>query len=609
MLLTIQYFENGEKALIPPEVIGNILDRVSIIEVIGKYTEIKKSGRNYLALCPFHQEKTPSFSISEEKRLYHCFGCGASGNTLHFLMEYRKLGFIEALQELAKMAAIDLSSYSDEKDYRAAGEKDILLKINKESMLHFHKSLMESPEAKGARDYLNKRKLTEETIKEFRIGFGGSSWNSLAAFLKGKGYGDELIIKSGVACQGNDGLFDRFKGRVIFPIFDRDGNTVGFGGRILSDDKSQAKYLNSPESPVFHKGGLLFALNFARDEIIKKKEALIVEGYMDVIALHQHGIRNAVAPLGTALTENQLTILKRYADGVVFVFDGDDAGITAANRALDVAGDSQLSQTVVILPGKQDPYDYAMEKGRDAFLKYTGSKRLLPIDFKIRYFARKIDARKNKVKFVLSIFPYIKRVKSSITREEYLKKTGEFINENYSIILSEYQNFMRSDKNTGSVLNNSSLKTPADSLEAELVGMLLIKPETVSELSEILKDNMFSNSEAKRVFSSIRDYPDGAVNTGELIASLEKGEIFNRVSQYAQAEFNSAALKETAYRLKAHYLNREISNLSRIIAKFQGESKLSEVQKYNKMQEDLKMESFAVNEKIEDCAREKELSE
>ena len=595
--------------MIPPEVIGNVLDRVSIVEVIGRYTEIKKSGRNYLALCPFHQEKTPSFSISEEKRLYHCFGCGASGNTLHFLMEYRKLSFMEALQELAKIASIDLSVYSDEKEYGTAGERDILLKINKESMQYFHSQLLESSDAKGARDYLKKRKLTDGMIRDFRIGFGGNGWNNLTVFLKDRGFGDDPILKSGVACQGNEGLFDRFKGRIIFPIFDRDGNTVGFGGRILSEDKSQAKYLNSPENQIFHKGGLLYSLNFAREEIIKKKEALIVEGYMDVIALHQNGIKNAVAPLGTALTINQLDALQRYADSVVFIFDGDEAGINAANRALDIAVESELNQNVVILPGKKDPYDYSMEKGGEAFLKYTADKRLLPVDFKLKYFARKIDILKNKVKFVLSIFPYVKRVKSSIIREENLKKIGEFIGEDYSVILSEYQHYLRNDKSTGFILRDTSLRTPAlNSLEAELISMLLIKPEAVQEVGDILKDEMFSDSEARRIFSVIRD--QASLNTGGIIASLEKGEIFDRVSEYAQGDLITIpVIIESAYRLKAHYLNREISNLSRLIAKFQGESNFSEVQKYNKMQESLKKESFAVNEKIENCAREKELSD
>ncbi len=594
--------------MIPPEVIGNILDRVSIVEVIGKYTEVKKSGRNYLALCPFHQEKTPSFSISEEKRLYHCFGCGASGNTLHFLMEFRKLSFIEALQELAKTASIDLSGYSSEKDFVSVKEKDLLLKINKESMLYFHK-LLESNEAEGAREYLKKRRLTEETIKDFRIGFGGNNWNKLTGFLKGKGFGDDLILKSGVACQGNDGLFDRFKDRIIFPIFDRDGNTVGFGGRILSEDKSQAKYLNSPENPVFHKGGLLFSLNFAKDEIIKKKEALIVEGYMDVIALNQNGIKNAVAPLGTALTINQLAILKRFAESVVFIFDGDEAGINAANRALDVSADSELNQTVVILPGKKDPYDFVMEKGKNAFLKYKTDKRLLPIDFKIKYFARKVDAAKNKVKFVLSIFPFVKKVKSSIVREEYLKKIGDFIREDYTVILSEYQNYLRDEKSTGIIINDAALKMPAmNNLESEIIGMLLNKPELITEIGSILKDDMFLDNEARKIFSILRD--NTPINTGEIIASLEKGEIFDRVSEYAQSEkISSSIIRESAYRLKAQYLSREIANLSKMIIKYQGESKLSDMQKYNKMQEELKMESFIVIEKIKDCAREMELSD
>ncbi len=594
--------------MIPQEVIGNILDRVSILDVIGRYTEIKKSGRNHLALCPFHQEKTPSFSISEEKGLYHCFGCGASGNTLKFLMDYSKLSFIEALQELAKMASIDLTAFSNEKEYASLQEKEILLKINKEAEAFFNKLLLESQDAKSARDYIKKRKLTLETVKKFRIGYGGSSRLSISEFLKEKGYRDEYILKAGLSCQGSTGIFDRFSGRVIFPILDREGNCVGFGGRILTDDKSQAKYLNSPENMIFHKGNLLFALNFAKEEIIKKKEAFIVEGYMDVIALHQHGIRNTIAPLGTSLTDSQMVILKRYADSVKFIFDGDEAGINAANRALDISVESGIGQSVVILPGKMDPYDYVMENGGASFEKYSTDKALPPIDFKIKYFDRKIDAKKNKVKFVMSVFPYIMKVKSAITREEYLKKTSEAISEDFEVILAEYQNFIRNDKNTGRTIKESpSSGQKAGILEAELIGRLFINPELIGSIQNIISEKMFRDSDAGMIFSLLSVNP--SMKPGEIFAKLGNGDIISKISEYSMlSEVNPAEIMELAYKIKAQYITSEVAKISRIIRDYENESNFLEMNKFKKIQEGLKLEELSIKEKITECVKIQELS-
>lgn len=320
--------------VIPQAVIDEILNKVSIIDVIGKYIEIKKSGKNSLALCPFHQEKTPSFSISEDKGLYHCFGCGASGNTIKFLMDYQKLTFIEALQEMAKSAGVDLNQYSGINDFIPVKEKDELIKINREAMSYYHKMLWSSSDSLEARNYLKNRKVTPDIVKVYRLGYGGKDWNSLRDYLNGKGFRDDAIIKTGLISNGNTGLFDRFRDRIIFPILDKDGNPVGFGGRILEGEKKTAKYLNSAENIIFHKGSLLFSLNLAKDEIVKDKKAILVEGYMDVIALYQNGIKNSVAPLGTSLTENQLNILKKYCEKVIFIFDGDKAGIKAANGLL-----------------------------------------------------------------------------------------------------------------------------------------------------------------------------------------------------------------------------------------------------------------------------------
>ena len=463
--------------MIPQEIIDKILDKVSLVEVISKYTDIKRSGRNFMALCPFHGEKTPSFSISEDKGLYHCFGCGASGNAIRFLMDYQKKSFTESVQELAGIAGIELEQTPDYKGSGSIKEKGVLLDICRETLTFFHNNLLNSTEAQKAREYIKKRKLSLESVKLYRLGYGGNGWNSLQMHLKEKGFSDSDLLKAGVVTRsskpGSTGkYFDRFRERVIFPIFDRDGNCVGFGGRILTEDKNAAKYLNSPESPLFHKGSLLFSLNFAKDNITRQKTAILVEGYMDVIGLAQNGIVNAVAPLGTALTENQLGIIKKYCDTVIFLFDGDEAGISAANRAVDISVDSGLNQGVVILPQKKDPYDYVMEYGKDAFLQYITDRKLSPFEFKMRFFSKKIDIKTDKVRFLLAVFPYLSRVNSSIIREEYIKKLANFLEEDYGIVLSEYKSFLGKDKSLGRMIKESvKLVKSVGRVELEFIGL------------------------------------------------------------------------------------------------------------------------------------------
>ncbi len=581
--------------MIPQNIIDEILNRVSVVEIIGKYIEIKKNGKNYLALCPFHQEKTPSFSISEEKGLYHCFGCGASGNTIKFLMDYQKLSFLETLQELAKMAGIDLSQFSDEKEFFSEKEKNVLLDINREAMLYFHNYLWSNSEAGEARNYLKGRNIKPETVKDYRLGYGGKGWNSLKDYLNGKGYKDNDILKAGLISKGSNGLYDRFRERIIFPILDKDGNTVGFGGRILKDDKKTAKYLNTAENPVFHKGNMLFSLNFARDEAAKKKEAILVEGYMDVIALYQNGIKNVVAPLGTALTESQLLIVKRLCDTVIFIFDGDKAGIDAANRALDITVNSDLIQWVVILPEKKDPYDFVMEKGGEGLLEYISENKKEPMDFKIWFFANRMDVGSEKVKFLMSLFPYLARVKSSIIREGCIKKIAGFMKEDMRILLAEYGSFLKKDRNLGSLIKTSKDSGSINRVETGLISLLLLHPGTILEVKGLINEEMLQNEEARKIFITILQNPEK--NTRELVSMIDNTDIINNTAEYAQKEEDSELLlKQLAYKVKLLYINREMSKNSALIESQENSSNLAEVKRLQELLSGLKNEAIQTEE-------------
>ncbi|MCX7821167.1 MAG: DNA primase [Brevinematales bacterium] len=541
--------------MIPDDVIQMLVDRISIVDIIGKVTEVKKSGKNYMARCPFHNERTPSMSISDEKGLYHCFGCGASGNTIKFLMDYYRVNFREALEKLADMAGIDLSQYEDSDNKSITIEKKAIQKITGDALDYFHNKLLNSEEAENARKYLSGRKLTPETIKFFKIGYGGLNHN-LFQFLKSKGYSEDFIYKSGLCIKSNDGVYDRFRDRVIFPIFDREGNPVGFGGRILQDRKDIAKYVNSPENSVFHKGYLLFALNYAKDEIIKQKIAYVVEGYMDVIALFQHNIKNVVAPLGTSITENQILQLKRYTSNIVFIFDGDEAGINAANRAIDIAANLEVNIKVVILPGKMDPYDFVMKYGKAKTIEYFDKKLLDPIDFKLIFFSKKISVKKDKISFVRNIFLYIRTIKTAIEREAALKKTANFISEKLETVLIEYQNFLKKESSFGRLIDNKNSKN--EDIEMEFIGGMIKYIEKSDEVLPLISSEMLINSEVRNLFLKIEN---GEKNTKTLLFGLNN-ELVDSISRGVMDEnFTYEMVLEKAYKIRYLHIKRKLINV------------------------------------------------
>jgi DNA primase len=559
--------------VIPQNVIDEILTRVSVSELIGQFIEIKKSSnRNHLALCPFHNEKTPSFSISDDKGLYHCFGCGASGNAITFLKEYRKLTFRESLEELAKIAGIDLTKYSDDGEASDNRQKDRLFAMQTEAMKYFYRNLTDPKGMENggiALQYLKGRNISPEMIKMFRIGYGGSSWQGLTDYLKEQGYKEEEMITGSLAVNGKQGVFNRFKDRVIFPIMDTRDRIIGFGGRILTDDKTAAKYLNSGETPIFHKGSQLFALNFAKEEISRTNHALVVEGYMDVIALYQHGIKNAVAPLGTALTENQLVVLKRFCENVTFIFDGDDAGVKAADRALDLTALSgtDIPHSVVILPNKMDPYDFVMKNGGEAFNEFVNSKRLEPIDFKIRYHAKRIDPGKNKLKFLFVLFSYIEKLKSAVLRQNSLKAAADFLRIDPEIIKEEYGNFLKK-KPIGQFVRqeNKNAEEKVDRLELDYLAAVIADMTLLPETSKVIEPEMIANGEFRDLYESMLG--DMTEPTQGILARVTNKALTEEVSHYSlRPELNPGFI--AAYRLRARYVQHKTTVLRNEVARLE----------------------------------------
>lgn len=363
---------------IPEELIEQIKEQNNIVDIISEDIHLKKTGRNYFGLCPFHNDKSPSLSVSEDKQIYKCFSCGEAGNVITFVMKYKKMSFIEALKYLADKAGITFDTgYKEDKEL--IKKKNAVLKINVETARFYFKNLQSS---KKAKDYFLNRGIREETIRRFGLGYAPLGFNNLLNYLRRKGYSNDILIESGVISHNPEKrtVYDRFRNRVIFPVFNVKGQVIGFGGRVFDDSKP--KYLNSPETVVFDKGVNLYGLNFAIKNGLKEDYIIIVEGYMDLISLHQAGITNAVASLGTALTENQSKLLKRYVSKVIISYDADAAGQKATLRGLEILRNSGFDVRVLKVPQGKDPDEFVRKNGRDAFLQIV-KKSVSLIDYRI----------------------------------------------------------------------------------------------------------------------------------------------------------------------------------------------------------------------------------
>ncbi len=352
---------------IPENKIEEVRSAINIVDVISDRIQLRKRGKNYLGLCPFHNEKTPSFTVSEEKQIYHCFGCHAGGNVFKFIMEYEKISFVESVQELAQQFGISIE-YEEQHDEGRQSEQEILYDINTAAARYFSNNLLNSDEGEIARVYFENRKLKPQILRSFGLGYSFDNKNSLIDYLLEKKIDLEKAIDLGLIGKFRDGkLYNKFSGRIIFPIFSPNGRVVAFAGRILGNREGVAKYLNSPESSIYTKGRILYGLSHAKDDIRRADKAILVEGYMDLISLHQSGIKNVVAVSGTALTDEQVQLLSRYTKNVVLLFDADTAGIKASMRSIEILLKKNIEIKIASLPAGEDPDSFVNNFGKERF--------------------------------------------------------------------------------------------------------------------------------------------------------------------------------------------------------------------------------------------------
>lgn len=489
---------------IPDEIIQKIKNENDVVDIVSEVVRLKRSGKNYMGLCPFHKEKSPSFSVSSDKQIYKCFGCGEAGNVFTFLMKYRNMDFIEAVKYLADRANITIE-YNDDKTRAYEEQKKRLYKLNVEAARFFYSNLVKK---KKAQEYFTARGISVSTMKRFGLGFAPDSWHSLLDGLKRKGYTELDMLNLGLIIKSEKGnMYDRFRNRIMFPVFDYSGRVIGFGGRVLDDSKP--KYLNSPESLIFQKGINLYGLNFA----LKNKSNrifIIVEGYMDCISLHQYGITNVVASLGTALTERQAKLLRRYADKIIMAYDADGAGQAATIRGMEILRKEGLDVRIMSMPSGKDPDEFIRANGKEAFLRIA-DKAMSLIDYKIKKAAEGVNFNDSQ-----EVIKYIKKATevlaelNPVEKDVYIKRmsqeTGVKEQAIYDLLKGQLNNSSKeaSNMNTMPTFGQKLYVEPAHvKAERNLLKLMTIDDECYKYIIENLSQDMFIMEGHKKVFDLI----------------------------------------------------------------------------------------------------------
>src|SRR5882724_4569638 len=404
----------------PQTFIDDLKRQADIVRVVQDYVQLKKKGANWMACCPFHKEKTPSFSVSPAKEIFYCFGCHKGGSVFNFVMEMERVSFPEAIKLVAEKSGVPLPKLIDDSRFEARRhESEEVIELNKWALEWWEQQLDSSGEARIARDYLVRREITEETRKTFRLGYAPDSWDALSIYLRQKGASQDQIDRSGLVVKKDEGgSYDRFRGRLVFPVMDIQGKPIAFGGRTLRDE--DAKYINSPETAAYVKGRNLFGLNLTRDEIRRAGFAILVEGFLDLIVPYQFGIRNVVASLGTALTPEQVKLLSRFARKVVVNYDGDRAGVQAAKRAIETILADDIEVKVLVLPDNADPDDFIRKYGVSEYQRRRGEAQphiQFVIDQAVR--ERNLHSPADKAAAIEETLPFVRAVRSRIQQHEY----------------------------------------------------------------------------------------------------------------------------------------------------------------------------------------------
>ncbi|MDD5128382.1 MAG: DNA primase [Candidatus Omnitrophica bacterium] len=490
---------------IPESLLEDILSRVDIVEIISGYIPLKKAGRNFKANCPFHHEKTPSFTVSPERQIYHCFGCGESGNAFRFLMRHERMEFPEAVEILAKKAGITLPEQDKPEIARAVSLSTQIYRVN-ELAVNFYENNLAASGATAWRDYLLNRGIKLQTIKEFHLGLATSGWDGLINYLRSKGISISLMEKAGLILpKDSGGYYDRFRNRIIFPIFDVRSRVIGFGARVM--DKTLPKYINSPETPVYIKGKNLFGLNLSKDYIRDNDFVVIVEGYLDFMIPYQEGLNNVVASQGTALTLEQIRLLKRYTHNVVMIYDGDTAGEVATLRSLDMLIEEGIQVKIVPLSKGLDPDVLVRREGIDVLkAKIKDAKNLFDYKLEILKSRHNIKEAHGKSKIASEMLSTINKFDNAILRGEYVKRLSEEIKISEHYIIEELNKLKPSSMEPrNETVRPGKISTGINPAEKLLIKFMLEERDLIEKIMQELSPADFSDMRTAKIVSVMHD--------------------------------------------------------------------------------------------------------
>lgn len=567
-----------------------------IVEVISQYVVLKRSGRNYFGLCPFHNEKSPSFSVSPDRQYFHCFGCHKGGDVFTFISEIEKVSFKESVEILAERARIQLPTIENEGFNAKQYLKDRMFKINLEAALFYHERLYK-PLAKIAQDYVKQRKMDNATLKAFKIGYSGE-YNELYKMLKVKGFKDEEILATGLVNRNDRGEFiDRFRKRLMFPIMTVNGKVVAFGGRRLDNNEKMAKYINSNENLIYSKKKHLFALNIAKQT--NEKKLILVEGYMDAISLHQRGIHNVVASLGTALTEEQGRLLARYGEQIILSYDSDGAGQEAILRALEILNKLGCDARVIQMEGAKDPDEYIIKYGSGRFNLLVDNAISL-VEFKIKMLKNKynLENATDKVKFLKEITKILAKVENKIEREIYVEKVAEQYQISKEAIYAEVNKLAYTSAPTKEILNH---KISSESIKTEEVNETIVKrekmilyllinnyDESFEKIKSAISEDDFKVELNKKIFKTIMEIQDG--NKEQIlsaISNIEDQDIQAHISEIMVTDYEITSVEKCIEDIIIIYNKERLNNRKMDIIKKLDNAKNLSAEEIAKLEKEL----------------------
>lgn len=519
-------------SIIPPEKISEIQRSLNIIDIVSDYVALKRTGRNFMGLCPFHHEKTPSFTVNVEKQIYKCFGCGEGGTVFNFLMKQEALTFPEAVKALAEKANIRIDSFNTKE---SSQNTSILYEANEKATSFFTDMLLKTKDGKQSRDYVSNRLINDDSINKFRLGYAPNRWDSLVNKSKEWGVNTQVLEKAGLVITKQDkACYDRFRNRLMFPIFDSQNRPVGFGARVL--DNSLPKYLNSPETPVFNKSKTLYGINLAKESMIRNRKVLIMEGYTDVIMAHQYGIDWSIAVLGTALTREHVRLLRRYCDKAILVFDADTAGQKSSERNLDIFIEEDFDVNVVLLPKDYDPYDFLVKNGRQSFLEQV-EKAYDFFGFKIKLSETKWDMSSvsGKTSAIDDVLSTAMKIPNFVKRELTIKRIAEEMSIEENILRDHltrfkalksgqiYRNKFHEQK-TG---NLNKLKSGDYQVEMAILSIIINRNDLIRKVETDIGFDSFRNKEIRSIVERIYEIysQKGQVTLNDVSPMLNTSEI------------------------------------------------------------------------------------